>query len=162
MTRPAGKKGKRSVSPRSLANLRPWRPGESPNPGGRPKGMAEFLKARYGDSGKGLLEELATIAFNKRISARVRVSALSELLNRGWGRPTQALEVNMEPAVPLFALPHGTDVDIGTGPRECQTNECADQDAGKASACASSGHDFGRDAVSSQSSGPGARTKPRA
>jgi hypothetical protein len=79
--------------------------------------MAEFLKARYGDSGKGLLEELATIAFNKRLSARVRVSMLIELLNRGWGRPGQALEVNVESAAPLFALPPGTDIDIGS-PRE--------------------------------------------
>ena len=29
--------GKRTAHPKSLANLKPWKPGQSGNPGGRPK-----------------------------------------------------------------------------------------------------------------------------
>lgn len=33
--------------PKSLANLKPWKPGESPNPGGKPKGARNRLQAAF-------------------------------------------------------------------------------------------------------------------
>lgn len=125
------KKPKRKMSPRSLANLRSWKPGQSGNPGGRSKGIMAFVKERCGESGERLILALEAIALgnaedHKRVfgvkralhvTTRDRISALQELLDRGFGRAIQSMEVNTT-ATPLFALP-GPQVripDLGNGP----------------------------------------------
>jgi hypothetical protein len=74
--------------------------GPSPNPGGRPKEVAE-------------VKELARVHTAAAIETLVRllngpdpkasVAAARELLDRGYGRPSQALEVTGEDGKPLFA-----------------------------------------------------------
>ena len=94
---------RRRVSPRSLANLRPWKPGTSPNPGGRAKGIVAFLKDQFGEAGESLLTELARIAFNSRVAVRTRVAALTALLDRGWGRPTLPIDLEAT-TTPLLCI----------------------------------------------------------
>lgn len=61
-------------------------PGRSPNPGGRPKGVAARVRELAGDDGGALLEIVATIASDTRASNRDRLEACRLLLDRGFGR----------------------------------------------------------------------------
>jgi hypothetical protein len=67
---------------------RPWSPGESGNPGGRPGGYAEF---------RGLCRKKTAEAIDTRTAAlgeggAVAVAAARVLLEYGWGRPSSAPE----------------------------------------------------------------------
>ena len=66
-----------------------WMPGASPNPGGRPAGMAEV---------RGLARSYTAIAIEKLAhlvqhakSEQACIAAASALLDRGWGKPTQPI-----------------------------------------------------------------------
>jgi hypothetical protein len=68
----------------------------SPNPRGRPrtiKSLAELREAAREKTGA-MLEFLANTALNPKVPIGVRVGAATEILNRGWGRPQQSLDVN--------------------------------------------------------------------
>lgn len=77
--------------PRSLANLRHWPPGFAPNPGGRTKAVAE-LEARCREymrtKGWGQL-----IALAQDRDKRARMWALEIMLNRGYGKPRETIDV---------------------------------------------------------------------
>lgn len=70
-------------------------PGTSGNPGGRPKGLSAFLRAKYGEDGGKLVQELEKIAFtkNKATPVRVRLEALRELLNRHSGKAPDMVQL---------------------------------------------------------------------
>lgn len=80
-------------------HLIPWKPGQSGNPGGRPKGFAVRVKKRCGKEGQKLVEAFALIAFGSDAdcktffgevldrSVKDRLQALGELADRGFGRP---------------------------------------------------------------------------
>ena len=56
--------------PQSLANLRPWKPGDpSPNPGGRPKKRP--VTDRYYERGEGPLPDVIRLQFNEQLRAEV-------------------------------------------------------------------------------------------
>lgn len=66
-----------------------WLPGQSPNPGGRPRAVAdvrELARQRTATA----IATLVEIAESGKAEA-ARVSAAAALLDRGWGRPTQPL-----------------------------------------------------------------------
>jgi len=68
--------------------LTPFKPGQSGNPGGRPKGLG--TKAR--EHGDMCIEVLAAALSDT--DARVRIAAARELLDRGYGKPlTMTAEV---------------------------------------------------------------------
>lgn len=67
-----------------------WVKGQSGNPGGRPKGVAE-VKAAAQELTQTALETLKTIATNPGAPDAARVSAAIALLDRGWGKPTQMI-----------------------------------------------------------------------
>jgi len=99
--------------PSQLANLKPYQPGQSGNPGGRPKGVvypAEHMRGMTGMT----VEEIQRIKddpqepASRRIAAgmyldafhgdtaRARKDATAELCDRTSGRPCQSLEVIAE------------------------------------------------------------------
>lgn len=67
-----------------------WVKGQSGNPGGRPKGVAE-VKAAAQELTQTALETLKSIAMNAAAPESARVSAAIALLDRGWGKPTQMI-----------------------------------------------------------------------
>ena len=80
----------------------PFTPGLSGNPSGRPKitlADGRTLADVAREHTETAIAALAEIAANKRESAAARVSAATALLDRGWGRPKQAIvgDVNEDP-----------------------------------------------------------------
>lgn len=71
------------VHPNSLANLRSWKPGDCPNPGGRPKGLvhvSEHLKRLGGhtqDQLRSMLKD-PTATANLQIAARLMLQAMGQ------------------------------------------------------------------------------------
>lgn len=72
-----------------MRGLTPFKPGQSGNPGGRPKGLG--AKAReYGDR---CIEVLADALDSADV--KTRIAAARELLDRGYGKPlTMTAEVS--------------------------------------------------------------------
>jgi hypothetical protein len=108
-------------SPGRLENLVPYqfRPGESGNPGGRPKGLMAFVRERVGDNGERLVVALEAIAYGTaddqkavfgltrglRVSPRDRLTAIAELFDRGWGRPAQTIDLQpKEEPQPIYSF----------------------------------------------------------
>jgi hypothetical protein len=79
----------------------PWKAGESGNPAGGGTTASRLAKAARdaggGDDGTRYITELVAIALGtdaapSRHPVKVRVQALSILLDRGWGRPKETIE----------------------------------------------------------------------
>ncbi len=72
------------------SNLRPYRPGQSGNPSGRPrggKGLAARIREKTRD-GEELVDLLRRIANGEeKATARDRLTAAGMLFERGFGRP---------------------------------------------------------------------------
>jgi hypothetical protein len=68
-----------------------WKPGQSGNPGGRPRVIAE-VRDLARERTAAVIVALTEIALDRRQPAAARVAASHELLNRGWGRPWVAVE----------------------------------------------------------------------
>jgi hypothetical protein len=73
-----------------------FRPGQSGNPGGRPKGLAKATRELVGEDGMPLVELWLSIAMDplRRDADRLRASEL--LADRGWGKAAafQPIEVD--------------------------------------------------------------------
>ena len=67
-------------------------PGESGNPGGRPRALVEFRLAAREHSTQAL-EVLVRIMNSRKASSAARVAAVRELLDRAFGRAQQELLV---------------------------------------------------------------------
>ena len=63
-----------------------FKPGQSGNPGGRPKGLAKTVRDACGGSPRTSCPVLLEIAENPKAHNRDRVAACRELLDRGWGK----------------------------------------------------------------------------
>jgi hypothetical protein len=65
-----------------------WKPGQSGNPGGRPKVIAE-LKDLARAYTLEALDTLASVMRDKGAPPAARVAAVAHILDRGYGKPTQ-------------------------------------------------------------------------
>jgi hypothetical protein len=74
-----------------------WRPGQSGNPGGRPKVLAEIRNLAR-EHGPKAIERLVALMHSKNESVAVR--AAEALLDRGYGRPMQGMELSEQEAPP--------------------------------------------------------------
>jgi len=78
-----------------------FKPGKSGNPKGRPPGSRDGVDVRKlaKEYTVEAIETLISVARNKKSPAAARVVAAVALLDRGWGRPMQQLEVQSTRAV---------------------------------------------------------------
>jgi hypothetical protein len=66
----------------------PFEKGQSGNPGGRPKVIAEVKELARAHTGEAI-ETLVSIMTNPKSAPAARVSAANSLLDRGYGKPPQ-------------------------------------------------------------------------
>ena len=67
---------------------KPFKKGQSGNPGGRPKVIAEVKELARAHTGAAI-ETLVSIMANPKAAPAARVSAANALLDRGYGKPPQ-------------------------------------------------------------------------
>jgi Family of unknown function (DUF5681) len=93
----------RTQNPRSLENLRQWPKGESGNPGGRPRGFVTEIR-RQTKNGFELVSFALRVLRNEEAEMRDRAWACTYLTDRGFGKPTQSLELDGPAMVPAFVV----------------------------------------------------------
>jgi hypothetical protein len=77
----------------TLGNLIPWRAGHpSPNPGGRPKGLASLVREQTKD-GQELVRFMLGVLRGRKTPLRLRMEAAAWLADRGFGKALQQVEV---------------------------------------------------------------------
>ena len=77
-----------------------WPAGVSGNPGGRPRALHDLqMAARRHD--RAVLDALVAIALDPAQPAAARVAACREVLDRGHGKPRQAVELTGAEADPV-------------------------------------------------------------
>ena len=67
---------------------KPFKKGQSGNPGGRPKVIAEVKELARAHTSEAI-ETLVSIMTNPKTAPAARVSAANSLLDRGYGKPPQ-------------------------------------------------------------------------
>jgi hypothetical protein len=98
-----------------------FKPGQSGNPGGRPKGLAKTIRARYNDSPLELVEMLDAVARDPDVRPADRIQAVRALIEHGWGKAAS------------FAAIEGTDP-LEMGDVEAEIRRIADELAAARSA----------------------------
>lgn len=78
-----------------------FKPGKSGNPSGRPKSN-DFIVALAQACTEEAIRTLAEIMRDESRPTAARVSAATALLDRGYGKPTQALKLASDDDRPLF------------------------------------------------------------
>lgn len=77
-----------------------WKPGQSGNPSGRPK-LLEQVRDLARTHTEDAIKTLADLMNDPTERGVVRVAAAEALLDRAWGRPTQAVEASGPGGGPL-------------------------------------------------------------
>ena len=77
--------------------------GQSGNPGGRPKTVKEVIELARSRTALAI-ETLAKICMDPKVPPSARVSAATALLDRGYGKPSQNLELTGADKGPIQAV----------------------------------------------------------
>lgn len=96
---------KRQISPASLANLKPFRRGQSGNPAGRPKldeGRRKVQRLARAHT-RAAIQGLRHLAENAKDEV-VRYKAWVALLAQGWGSPPTSQTIVREGGAPLVNI----------------------------------------------------------
>lgn len=86
--RPKGVKPKHVLPPR-------WKKGESGNPSGRPKGYGQFRELCRDYTAESV-KTLVSVMRSAKAPPSAKVQAASVLIDHGWGRPQQTVNINDE------------------------------------------------------------------
>jgi Family of unknown function (DUF5681) len=78
-----------------------WPEGTSGNPGGRPKGLARYVRELVGDDGQRIADFMVRVLEDERERTETRMQAATWLADRGFGKPTQPQAVELS-AYPGF------------------------------------------------------------
>lgn len=70
-------------------------PGQSGNPGGRPKGLARRVRELVGDDGHAIAEFMFEVQNDETERTADRMEAARWLADRGFGRSVQALDIDV-------------------------------------------------------------------
>jgi hypothetical protein len=95
--------GRTQTHPNSIRNLRSWSKGESGNPGGRPRGFVTEIR-RQTKNGFELVSFALRVLRNEEAEMRDRAWACTYLTDRGFGKPTQAVELEGPAMIPASVL----------------------------------------------------------
>ena len=77
---------------------KPFKPGQSGNPGGRPKIIAE-VRDLAREQTENAVNVLTGIMNDEEAPHAARVTAANSLLDRGWGKPAQSVAVTHSKSV---------------------------------------------------------------
>jgi Family of unknown function (DUF5681) len=86
---------------------RPFKKGQSGNPGGRPKVVAEVKELARAHTAEAI-QTLVSIMTNPKAASAARVSAANALLDRGYGKPLQHITGENASYVALLPKPCDT------------------------------------------------------
>jgi hypothetical protein len=70
-------------------------PGQSANPGGRPRGLARRVREIVGDDGEQIAVFLLEVMHDPRQRTRDRLEAARLLGDRGWGKPVVSIDLDV-------------------------------------------------------------------
>jgi hypothetical protein len=108
-----------------------WKPGQSGNPGGRPRQVAD-LRAKAREYTQQALDVLVAALSDK--SPYVRIAAAREILDRGYGRPVTQVELQAHGLRPIEIviaqrpeseprLINGTSIEVSNGDKDSSDHE---------------------------------------
>ena len=83
-----------TAAPLALVRGRPFAPGNSANPGGRPKGLASLVREQTNDGAELVAFMLSVLRGRKKAPLRLRMEAAAWLADRGFGKALQQMEVS--------------------------------------------------------------------
>jgi hypothetical protein len=94
-----------TASPRVIG--RPFVPGMSGNPGGRPKGLAGYVRKLVGEDGRRVADFMLSVLEDERERTEVRMEAARWLADRGFGRAHVPVEAKQpeEPETIIIVSP---------------------------------------------------------
>ena len=89
-----------------------FRPGVSGNPGGRPKGLGRRVRELVGDDGDAIVQFMVAVMRDQRQRTRDRLEAARWLTDRGFGKATQQLDVEVDARPPWIDLDKFSDEEL--------------------------------------------------
>ena len=91
----------------NVARGRPFAPGVSGNPGGRPKGLARYVRELVGDDGRRIADFMLSVLDDEAERTETRMQAAAWLADRGFGKSPVTVDVESSSAESPPARPWG-------------------------------------------------------
>jgi hypothetical protein len=76
-------------------------PGQSGNPGGRPRGLSRRVRELVGDDGEAIAVYMLSVMRDERARTADRLEAAKWLADRGFGRSVQTLDLDVTAHPPI-------------------------------------------------------------